>query len=191
MQTLKSRSKYIPTKQSSIVADLAKILLAGSSILDLGAGQGRNAFYLANKGFDVTALELKDSEVAVLQEKNSKARKKVKITQKDIHKFVPETKYDAVICNTVLHFFTPRDTELAINKMKRSTKDGGYNLITVYTDKNPPKTRPHLFKHNELLEYYKDWKIVSYEEKLTPWFVYPEGAKPRRNHAAYLIAKKV
>lgn len=188
---MKAKSKYVPTKQSSIVVDLAKILTPGSSVLDFGAGQGRNAFYLANRGFDVTALELEGSEVAVLQERNSKTRKKVKVIQEDIHKFVPKTKYDAVICNTVLHFFAPKEIELAIGKMKRSTKGGGYNLITVYTDKNPQKTRPHLFKHNELLEHYKDWEIAVYEEKLTPWFVYPVGTQPRRNHAAYLIAKKV
>lgn len=182
---------YVPKDPSGIVVDLASMLPLNASVMDFGAGQGRNAFYLARKGFDVTALELKDSEISVLQEKNAKARRKIKIVQGDIHDFMPKTKYDAVISNTVLHFFTQQETERAIKKMKQSTKDGGYNLITAYTDKNLPEMRPHLFKHNELLKYYKDWEIVVYEEKPTPWFVHPAGTKPRRNHAAYIIAKKL
>ncbi len=175
---------------SDIVVDLAGMLTAGSSVLDLGAGQGRNSLYLASKGFDATAVDMEDSEIAILQRKNKEAKKKVKILQADIRKFVPEKQYDAVISNTVLHFFTLPEIEKAIHVMKQATTKNGYNLITAYTDKNPPGKRPYLFKHDELKDFYKDWDVVLYEEKPTPWFVYPPRTKRRRNQAAYLIARK-
>lgn len=178
------------SEPSEIVVQLARMLPSGGTVIDLGAGQGRNALYLASKGFDVTAVEREDSEVEILSTKNKKAKRKINIVQADIHDFVPDKQYDAVISNTVLHFFTSEEVAASIRKMKQATKQKGYNLVTAYSDKNPLGKRPYLFKHNELLGFYKDWEIVVYEEKPTPWFIHPIGTKPRRNHAAYIIAKK-
>lgn len=176
---------------SDIVVQMARMLPPGASVIDLGAGQGRNALYLASKGFDVTAVEREDSEVKIMNKKNSKAKRKIKIVQADIHEFAPDKQYDAVISNTVLHFFSPEEVVESIQKMKQATKQKGYNLITAYSDKNPPGKRSYLFKHNELLEFYRDWEIIVYEEKPTPWFVFPKGTKQRRNEAVYLITRKV
>ena len=48
---------------SQEVRDVALCLLTGSSVLDLGSGEGRNALFLAERGSDVTAVDI--SEVGV------------------------------------------------------------------------------------------------------------------------------
>lgn len=60
------------------------------------------------------------------------------------------------------------------------TKPRGYNVITAYTDVNPPETRPYLFASEELRDLYSQWTLESYEEKRTP-----VGAV-----CAYLIGRK-
>ena len=177
------------SEPSKIVILLAKILPPGASVIDFGAGQGRNALYLANKGFPVTAVEREDSEVKILKRKNKKVQATINIVQADIHEFVPDRQYDAAISDMVLHFFSAKDVAKSIRSMKKATKPGGFNVVTAYSDKNPPNKRPYLFKHHELLERYKDWEITKYEEKPTPWFVWPQGTKRRRNEAVYLLAR--
>ena len=59
---------------SQEIRDIASRLPTGSRVLDLGSGEGRNALFLAERGFAVTAVDISeawDSQVAVsAQERN-------------------------------------------------------------------------------------------------------------------------
>lgn len=46
-----------------VILGLANRLSPRSTVLDMGAGQGRNAFYLASKGHLVTAVELTETQL--------------------------------------------------------------------------------------------------------------------------------
>lgn len=171
------------------VVELSKLLKSGT-VLDLGAGQGRDSIFLAEKGFDVTAVEREHSQVEILETKNANLENKVKIEEVDLKDFKSDQQYDVVICDMVLHFMTPEDVVATIQRIQDMTKEGGYNIVTSYSDKNAPGKRPYLFRHNELLEYYKNWEIVDYEEKPTQWFHIKGEPAPRRNEAVYLLARK-
>jgi tellurite methyltransferase len=190
-----SRPKQETMKFSNIlgpnekVIDVAKLIQSGT-VLDLGAGQGRDSIFLAEKGFDVTAVERDHSQVEILETKNANLDHKVNVIESDINTFESGQQYDIIVSDMVLHFMSPEEVVETIKKIQNMTKEGGYNIIVAYSDKNPPGKRPYLFRHNELLEYYKDWEIESYEEKPTSWFSFPKGTAPRRNEAVYLLARK-
>jgi tellurite methyltransferase len=178
------------TKPSEKVVELANILKSGDA-LDLGAGQGRNSIYLAKNGFNVTAVENEHSQIEILQKKNEELQNKVQIVNADIREYNLEQQYDAIISNMVLHFMPQVEVDLMIKKMQQMTKIGGYNVVVEHSDKNPPGSRPYQFKHNELPDrWYKDWEIISYEEKSTPLFSVKGDPAPRRKEAVYLIARK-
>ncbi len=159
--------------------ELATMMKSGD-ILDVGAGNGRNSFYLASQGFKVTALEPDPGSLIKLRAKNKESVDKVTLVPTNIQNFQTPKRFDAVISNVALHFLPALAIFPAIQKIQKLTKKGGYNLITAYTDKNPPETRPYLFRHNELRSYYDGWDIVIYEER----------PAPTKQDAVYLIARK-
>lgn len=48
---------------------LRKYLRPGDRVLDIGAGTGRYSIALASEGYDVTAIELVEHNLAILREK--------------------------------------------------------------------------------------------------------------------------
>lgn len=48
---------------SQEIRDIASQLPTGSRVLDLGSGEGRNALFLAERGFDVTAVDISEAGI--------------------------------------------------------------------------------------------------------------------------------
>lgn len=173
----------------SIVKKLTKHIHSGD-VLDLGAGNGRDSFYLADQGFKVIAVENDPVKLEQLNTKNTESKSKISIIDANIKNYESRKLFDVIICDMVLHFLQLEEIKELISKMQSWTKTGGYNIVTAYTDKNLPGKRPYLFKHNELADYYNHWQVINYEERPTPWFLKLGESEPRRNHAAYLMVRK-
>lgn len=96
-------------------------------ILDLGAGTGRYSVALANEGYDVTAVELCEANLKVLESKHAK----VKIwpgNAKDIH-FLEDNTFDVTIFFGPLYHLHGDDEKLiAFREAMRVTKKGGVIL---------------------------------------------------------------
>ena len=60
-----------------------------------------------------------------------------------------------------------KEVQKIIEKIKTNTLKNGLNIISVFTEKNPSKNFPYLFKKNELKDFYKDWEILEYKEFIT------------------------
>lgn len=174
------------TKEAPIVEAATQYVTTGKA-LDLGAGEGRNALYLSNIGFNVTAVDINKEFIKTLRSEN---RNNIHVVQSDILNYETRQHFDYIVCNMVLHFLKSDEVPKMVKKMQKITENGGINVIGVYTDKNEPGKRPYLFKPDELKNFYEGWEILSYQEKPTLWFQMPGEDKPRRNQAAYLIARK-
>ncbi|HOX41223.1 MAG TPA: methyltransferase domain-containing protein [bacterium] len=165
-------------------------LLASGRVLDLGAGEGKNSVFLAEKGFNVTSVDISQDAIA----KTLKLAKEKKVDLKgivgDITKFKPEGQYEVIITTATLHLLKEKNALAAIQRMKMWTKIDGINLITVFTTKDPGFfSHPHLyfFKENELKQLYFDWEIIEYS-------VYSKAEAhnaPHTHHMTAIIAKKI
>lgn len=176
-------------KQEPLVEELVSYVQSGD-VLDMGAGHGRDAFYLANCGFNVTAADADEEALNVLAKKNSESAKPLKVIKVDILTYQPVQQFDVIICDMVLHFLSTDGVKKAVMNLQDWTKPSGYNLVTAYTTKNPPGKRPYLFAPNELLSFYAGWELLIYKEVPTPWFKLKGESAPRRNEAVYLLARR-
>jgi len=156
------RGRHLSQDPLNIVKKAAELLPAKSKVLDLAVGEGRHALYLAEKGNIVTGVDISGDNFEEIKEKVKGGQ--IKLIQGDVLEFETEEKYDLVLCSGLLHFFTDQQVKTTIQRMKKWTKKGGYNLIAARMDQNPRGSLSHIFAPEELKEYYNDWQIVEYEE---------------------------
>lgn len=138
------------------------------TVLDMGMGEGRNAVFLAQKGYKVTGVDL--SSVAVkksylLAQEFGVKIKGVVASLKD-YKIAPGS-FDAIIC----FYWVDRSM---VEKIKTWLKPGGVLIYEGYTlkerERDPAKrSDPSLdnyLKEQELLRLFPGMRVLKYEEPL-------------------------
>ncbi|HEY4606637.1 MAG TPA: class I SAM-dependent methyltransferase [Acidimicrobiia bacterium] len=117
-QRYRSADRLWSATPNLFVADRLKTITPGRG-LDLAAGEGRNATWLASLGWDVTAVDF--SEVAV--ERGSSHSDDVEFLVADVLEWEPSHTYDLVLI-AYLHL-VPSDFENVIRRAKQWVAVGG------------------------------------------------------------------
>lgn len=73
-------------------------LATGSSILDVGCGTGRHSIELAKRGFKMTGVDISQGMLAEAENAAAAAGVQVEWVHSDAVTYVPEKKFDAVVC---------------------------------------------------------------------------------------------
>jgi len=147
---------------------LKEILLSDSwpiprgRALDIATGKGRNAIFLAEHGFDVVAIDV--SPVALDEARQRAAGKSLSISwqQADLERIeLPEATYDLVVDFNYLQ-------RSLIPQIKAALKPGGHVIFETYLIGQEilghPKNPAYLLRHNELLELFRDFRVLCYRE---------------------------
>jgi len=110
---------------------------SNSKIIEIGAGTGRYSIALAKEGFDVTAVELVESNLDVLKE-HSVGIDNICSYQGDatnLSRF-DDNSFDLTMSlGPMYHLFDPYEVKLAIDEAIRITKPGGvimFAFLSVY-----------------------------------------------------------
>ena len=130
--------------------------------LDIATGRGRNAIFLAEKGFSVDAIDI--SAVA-LEEARKIARAKgldINFIEMDLDRAdFSKAGYDLIINFNFLE-------RGLIPKMKAALKFGGYIVFETFLidqrELGHPRNPAFLLGHNELLELFRDFRVLYYRE---------------------------
>lgn len=166
------------------------------SILDMGAGEGRNALFLAEAGFDVFAEDISRVGIEKIRQNAKENGLTIRAEVKDIRTENFERNFDVMICALVLHNI-PKEKALAlIGKMKEHTNEDGLNVISAFTEngdfyRNHPRLTENFYpKEGELKELYADWEILEYEEKKSTARATNKDGSPMFNILARMLARK-
>jgi len=130
--------------------------------LDIATGRGRNALFLAEKGFRVEGVDISETALQAARERAKEKGLAIIFKQADLDDVeLPDAAYDMI-----LNFdFLQRSL---IPKMKRALKPGGHIIFETYLiDQRVlghPKNPVYLLGHNELLELFRDFRILCYRE---------------------------
>jgi ubiquinone/menaquinone biosynthesis C-methylase UbiE len=103
----------------------------GSRVLEIGAGTGRYSVALAREGMDVTAVELVESNLAVLR-KNSEGVDGIRSCQgdaTDLHMLGDDAFDVTLVFGPMYHLYESEDVNRAIDEAIRVTKPGGVMLF--------------------------------------------------------------
>ena len=121
---------------------IEKYLSPDAKIIEIGAGTGRYSLALAEKGYDVTAVELVPHNIEIMKKK-VQSHHNIKIYEGnacDLSAFESET-YDIVLLlGPMYHLFTDEDKHLALDEAIRVAKTNGViyasycnNDTSIYT----------------------------------------------------------
>jgi tellurite methyltransferase len=136
------------------------------TVLDMGMGEGRNAVFLAQKGYKVTGIDISSVAVKkayILAQEFGVKIKGVVASLQD-YKIQPNS-FDAIIC----FYYVDRSL---IEKIRTWLKPGGVLIYEAYTLKEKTKKRPDLvddnsyLKEQEPLKLFPGMRILKYEEPL-------------------------
>ncbi len=182
-------------KPEEIVSDILKYRSSGT-VLELGAGEGRNSLYLATQGFKVTAWDISKVGIEKLNRTAQEKSLSIQTEVKDIRTLNSDYHYDIFVCTYVLHHLLRQDALELIKQVKQRTNTNGLNTITTFTKNgdfyrdNPNTENFYPDEGGGLKELYADWEILEYDEiQVVARAKKPDGS-PMINISANLLARK-
>ncbi len=133
--------------------------------LDLACGRGRNALYLARRGFSVTAVDFSEEALSQLMSVAATEKLSLETLCCDLENqpLVLQQKYDLVICFFYLHRpFLPQ--------IRKLVKPGGVAMLRTFSHAGSfPKGKldeRFVLQPGELLKIFSDWQVLCHEEGL-------------------------
>jgi 2-polyprenyl-3-methyl-5-hydroxy-6-metoxy-1,4-benzoquinol methylase len=158
-------------------------LLPKGRALDIAAGEGRNAVFLAQQGFEVDAVDISQKGLKKAQELAREKGVKISTFLINLDQYpIGKEQYD-LIAN--FYFLKRR----LVSRIKKGLKKGGKVIFETYLLEHRtlgtggPKQAKYFLKPNELLGLFKNFRVLFYREG-----IFREGGK--RKAVASLIAEK-
>ena len=155
-----------------------KMTAANSSVLEIGAGTGRYSIALAEKGYNVTAVELADKNLEILK-KNAKEINNLHCYQGDaldLSRFEDNCFDLTLVLGPMYHLYTKEDMLKALNEALRVTKPEGI-IMTAFLS-------IHAIMHDDYLQgnfveglkenFTEDFKVKHFTEQLFTGFYIDE-----------------
>lgn len=155
--------------------------------LDVGMGQGRNALFLAENGWEVTGFDLSDEAVAQAQAAAEEAGLELRTVQGDVNTFdYGKERWDLVVAMYMHGLILPRADEIV-----DSLAPGGLLVIEgFHRDLNRESVQGGYFGYatNELPRAFDGLRILDYEDRSddADWGRSERGEKP----VVRLLARK-
>lgn len=159
--------KYGLNPAHSEVVSACQLIKPGQA-LDMGCSTGRNALYLAQQGFSVTAVDTNPSALQQLQSViGQESLNAITPRLYDISEASLDTDYDFIACTVTLMFISPSRVDAVLADMQQHTRVGGYNLIVCAMDTPDypcPMNFPFTFVPGQLSGIYTGWELTKYNE---------------------------
>lgn len=153
------------TAPNPTIAERWPMFPPNASVIDVGCGEGKNALFLAQKGFAVDAFDISESGIAKLKRIASTNGITLNAWVQDLRDFAFEKDYDVVTSHGTLHFVTKPEWKDFILRAKQHTRPGGLHIMQIFTNAVPasPDIAPFvkgLADEGELFELYRDWETL-------------------------------
>jgi cyclopropane fatty-acyl-phospholipid synthase-like methyltransferase len=178
---------------------LDKFRLPPGRALDVGCGDGRNALFLAQRGYEVTAIDTSPAAISKLDQISETNRLAIVARCEDIRSVrYPVEHYDLVVAHTVIDHLSEEEGNALVVRLKHSLRKGGAFYAAVFTTEDPAcadgtsgSDTMHLvqrfFAPHELPSLFSDMNILDYNEER---FLSRSHGEPHYHAVAVILASK-
>jgi tellurite methyltransferase len=174
--------KHLKDRPSPLLRRIVQSLRPGRA-LEIACGAGRNALFLAARGWNVQAVDGSEVAIRILRERAKRRGLSIDAQCIDLEsgKFsIQKGAYD-LIC---IFFYLQRNLFPAI---RNGLRKGGYAVAAIHTIEDSPGEKPRnpafLLQPAELAFEFQGWKILHYGEGKA-------SDKSHRRRTAEIIAMK-
>jgi len=131
--------------------------------LDVGMGEGRNAVFLALKGWNVTGIEISDEGVAIAQRNAAAAGVKITTVLESDERFdFGRARWDLIVATYEPFPITKPDY---VRRLTESLAPGGLVVIESFaSDVSAPVRRPVDIDPTELRRAFDSYRILRFED---------------------------
>src|SRR5699024_10999433 len=146
-------SRYGLNPAHSEIVQACETIKPGEA-LEMGCSNGRNALYLSQLGFNVTAIDANPNAIDTLQ--TIVEREQITNIEPRVHDINTANlgaTYDFIACTVTLMFLDPARIDAVLADMQNCTRAGGCNVIVaaMHTDAYPcPVNFPFTLGEGEL-----------------------------------------
>ena len=153
-----------------------KFLKAGDKVLEIGAGTGRYSIALAREGYQVSAVELVESNLDVLKA-NAKGLSNIEAFRGDaldLSRFRGDTFDVTLVFGPMYHLYEAQDHHRALDEAIRVTKQGGV-ILAAFLSAHAIICTNYLYSwlptvHGLEENFDKDYNVRHFKEQLFTGF---------------------
>jgi SAM-dependent methyltransferase len=179
---------------NAFLAARAPAIPAGSRVLAVADGEGRNGVWLARQGHEVTSLDFSPAAQAKARRLAARHGVAPEFIEADVHGWAyPEAAFDAVV-EIFTQFSSPADRSRKWAGMRQALKPGGVLIVQGYTPAQlkygtgGPRLEENLYTEAMLQAAFGDWRIDHLAEEVVE---IDEGAgHSGRSAVVGLVARK-
>ncbi len=106
---------------NTTITEFEHLLHMQSKVLEAGCGEGQNAVYLAQKGYQVDAFDLSEHGIAKLKRRCEQSNAQVNAFVADLTTYQFKQYYDMILCFGTLHFVDKDGWKRFISNAKEYT----------------------------------------------------------------------
>ena len=143
---------------------------SGIKVLDIGCGEGKDAVYMAQKGYDVTAFDLTENGIRKTLALAGEKGVSVNAYVDDINTFEAQGQFDIIYSTGTVQYLFDGNKKEFFDKIEKMTKPGGIVYFNVFVEKSflelPPDwdKEEKMWRSGELFTYLADWKVEKIDE---------------------------
>jgi len=128
-------------KPDRTLVEYAKIVPKGI-VLDLGIGEGRNALFFAEMGYDVEGVDISQTAIERCIERAKMQNLNVKAEVGDLKEAeIPPRRFSLIISAWVLTFFRKSEVQEIVERIKEGLMKDGFVYIGVFSLSDPSYER--------------------------------------------------
>ncbi len=138
-----------------LVVEVAEKLAPGTAI-DLACGAGRNALYLAERGWAVTAVDGSEKAIELVQQRAAARGLEVRTEVADLTApdfILPQDTFDLIL----IAYYLQRDL---FTKVKAAARPGGMVLAIAHTPEPGETWSEKRVRPGELRGFFNDWEVL-------------------------------
>ena len=192
---------YFGEKPDSFLVDHLDLIDNSKPVLDVGAGQGRNSFFLSQNNFQVVAIDPSKIAVEQLSQFADQTKLSIRSFQADFENFVPEITFSAILLIGMLPIISLNQISTLLKKSIQWLTEKDLLFVTAHCVSDPSfqkistkweqigknsfenlkgSVRTFL-EENEILEIFSGFEVIYHWEGLGP--KHSHGSGPIEQHS--------
>ena len=165
---------YWGTEPAAFCDELIRLrpLPQARAVLDIGCGEGKDAVYMASRGYAVTAFDIAGNGIAKTLRLARERGVSIDARVADINGFQDGGTYDIVYSTGTLQYLAEESKAGFVEKVHRLTKPGGIAYFNVFVEKPFLELPPDwdvgeaLWKPGELFTWLSGWRFIRIDEAI-------------------------